>query len=41
MVWRADMLVLLLGLLASAAVAENLKKFPILMPHVKPEKVSA
>lgn len=41
MVWRVDVLVLLLGLVISAAAGENLKKFPILMPHVKPERVSA
>lgn len=40
MVWRVDVLVLLVGLVISAAVAEDLKKFPILMPHVKPERVS-
>lgn len=34
------MLVLLLGLLVSAVAVENLKKFPILMPNVKPERVS-
>ena len=40
MVWREDILVLLLGLVIPAVVAENLKKFPILMPNVKPERVS-
>lgn len=40
MVWRVDVLVLLLGLLVPALAVENLKKFPILMPHVRPEKVS-
>lgn len=38
--WRADILALLLGLLVSVVAVENLKKFPILMPHVRPEKVS-
>ncbi|KAK8388874.1 hypothetical protein O3P69_020670 [Scylla paramamosain] len=38
MLWRTDILVLFVGLAISAGNAENLKKFPVLMPHVKPER---